>query len=312
MTTYGKYLRRIYFITVLAAIIAYLIRNYQDYALLLSDTHFRFHYAALSFMVSLFLIIILGLIWREILFDLSTLSLSIPGALLVHFKSWIGKYLPAKAGLMMTKIYFATQKGIPVEIAAASTFYENVFSLAALFLVSIPLVLWRYPLDPNLGNYLLSFIGLLLILLLILTPRFTRRVLNPLLAVLRCTQIPDDAFLGYGKIVKHLSFFICCCFLSGLSFYFTIRLIYPLPIENFLHTTGIITFAGAIGMLAIFAPSGIGVKESVIVLLLKDLLPMSVAIMTSVLSRAILTLVDLFIYFLVILLQLREPENQPP
>ena len=58
------------------------------------------------------------------------------------------------------------------------------------------------------------------------------------------------------------------------------------------------TFAGAVGMLAVFAPSGLGVREGVQLLLLSRIMPTETAVALAVLGRLWSTAIDVAFYAL--------------
>jgi len=72
---------------------------------------------------------------------------------------------------------------------------------------------------------------------------------------------------------------------KGLGFAFLVSSIFPLSFEHFFFACGVWIFTNVVGMLAVFAPNGLGVREGVLAVMLASIMPMEIAILLSVLSR---------------------------
>ena len=71
--------------------------------------------------------------------------------------------------------------------------------------------------------------------------------------------------------------------------------IYPLPVSQFLYAAGIYGISCIIGILAIFAPSGIGVREGIMVLGLGLVMPSEYAVIISIVSRLWMSVSELIL-----------------
>ncbi len=89
--------------------------------------------------------------------------------------------------------------------------------------------------------------------------------------------------------------FIINWFIVGLGFYMLTNSIYHLPVSEMLYTGGIYGLAAIIGILSIFAPSGIGVREGILILGLSLVMPQEYAVIISVVSRLWSTIAELLL-----------------
>jgi uncharacterized membrane protein YbhN (UPF0104 family) len=81
--------------------------------------------------------------------------------------------------------------------------------------------------------------------------------------------------------------------LLGLCFWLTARSLFDLSFEQSSFYTGAFTVAWLVGLVAVFAPGGLGVREAVLVALLRSRTGTADAVLLAAASRALLTVVDL-------------------
>ena len=79
--------------------------------------------------------------------------------------------------------------------------------------------------------------------------------------------------------------FICNWLVVGVGFYMLVCSIYPVPASQFLYVAGIDGLSCIIGILAVFTPSGLGVREGIILLGLGLIMPKEYAVIISLVTR---------------------------
>jgi hypothetical protein len=94
-------------------------------------------------------------------------------------------------------------------------------------------------------------------------------------------------------MLGYLALYVANWVLFGVALFVFIRSFYPLEWGYVLFLAGAFSFASMLGILALFAPSGLGVREGVLALFLRRIMPESVALVVSVASRVWVTLVEL-------------------
>jgi glycosyltransferase 2 family protein len=111
------------------------------------------------------------------------------------------------------------------------------------------------------------------------------------------TKIPGWAGLGRLSLTRasmcgqwlYYSASVCAV---GVAFYFFVSAFHPLEASALLPLTGSLAAATVIGFLVPLAPNGWGIREGILVFLLAQFVPTSVAVMVSVTSRIWLALVE--------------------
>ncbi len=73
----------------------------------------------------------------------------------------------------------------------------------------------------------------------------------------------------------------------------TARAFLYVPPGDFLFFTGAFAAAWVVGLIAIYAPGGLGVREAMLVAILRSRIGSADAVLVAVASRAVFTLVDL-------------------
>ena len=219
------------------------------------------------------------------------IALSFPETLENWFTSQLGKYLPGKVWLVLGRFYFYESKGKSRKMITIALYLETVmlivtgaliFFAALLFLKEIRFV--------REGDLWWAFL-LLALVLLSLHPRILLRLSNWILA--RSKREPISLPISYPNIL----WILLICFLSwvvgGIGFYFFIDAIYPIAFQHLLFITGSLAISSTIGLIALFAPGGLGVREGALAYLLSFLVPGSVAVILSVLTRIWMTFIEI-------------------
>jgi uncharacterized membrane protein YbhN (UPF0104 family) len=195
------------------------------------------------------------------------------GLLVCFFAGQLGKYLPGGAWQYVGRAALARRLGVPLQSAAGSLVLEAVCSLTAAALVVSFLLAddgWRlaYPLVVLVvGVAALSWASRL---------AFVRRFVG------------DRRSLG-AAAGNYLAVFI----LFGLVFWLTADALYNVAAADLPWYIGAYAAAWAAGFVVVFAPGGLGVREAVLVALLRGRLGESEAIVLAAASRIAFTLVDL-------------------
>ncbi|MCK4694331.1 MAG: flippase-like domain-containing protein, partial [Candidatus Cloacimonetes bacterium] len=247
-----------------------------------------------STLIFIFVIFLWGAFWNLLLRDLNYKKLSFHEGFKIQAQAWFGKYLPGKAGVIGIKLYIGKEKGIDSTTIGISTIYENVFQIIAAFSVSVPILFYYSLKELGENPFLYQILPLLLIvgLLIFIHPRVFFYFTNLGLRLIKKQPISKKYFITSGQIVKYVILYSIGMITTGIAFFLFIRSITPLSIEYLIPTIGIFNFAGIIGLLAIFVPAGLGVREGIIVLLLQAYMPLEIVIFISILSRLWTTVAD--------------------
>jgi glycosyltransferase 2 family protein len=100
---------------------------------------------------------------------------------------------------------------------------------------------------------------------------------------------------GYGKMLGLTAMYVVPGLLQGLGLYALLLSLGPVRSGSYLTITGAYYTAGLAGMLAIFAPGGLGVREGILMLVLPLVVPKESAIIAALLLRLVMISAELFL-----------------
>ena len=210
-------------------------------------------------------------------------------AITAYLYSILGKYIPGKVFMLLARIPAYEEAGAPIRKVTICFFLENICTLlgaAFLFLVS----LLFFPND-ILADYTWATVGLVVVFFICINPKiinFFLKIMEKLIHK-KDMQIP----MTYKQMLKVVLLFIGNWLIVGIGFYMLACSIYPIPLSEMLYTAGIFGLSCIIGILAIFAPSGLGVREGILVLGLGLIMPSEYAVIISIISRLWMTVSEL-------------------
>ena len=202
--------------------------------------------------------------------------------------SQFGRYLPGRVGQFVWMLSFS--RGFRIEKASAvlATCLQLVFqcSLGCLFGC---LVLWHTETVQLLLNALVSIemsikTSLICIGIVMLGGGvflYRDRLREPL----RLLTKQGTAMLSMARIFRFLGVYLLLWGFLGAAFFLFITSLFPVAVSQFFVVTGIYAFAWSIGFLSVITPSGLGVREGVLSLLLTTVLPPATATLVALLAR---------------------------
>ena len=237
-------------------------------------------------------------IWTTLLRSLGARDVRLDAELLyVYAKSWLGRYIPGTAPWILGKIYFASQRGIPKSKLAISSLLEAALQIIVQFLFALALLAF----DPRLDVLSTGMRTTLAIAavgcLVALVPSVFNALVSLVYRLARRGTLPREHRASWSTVLKGFGLYSVGAVIGGLSLFFIARTVDgDLPYEQLLFVMGVSTLAGAVSMLAVFAPGGIGVREGIQVALLSIVMPTEVAILVAVATRLHGVLMDLTFY----------------
>lgn len=198
----------------------------------------------------------------------------------------LGRYLPGKVWQIAGLAWLGRQAGVPATVSTSAGVLLQCFGLAAAALAALPALVMA---SGDLQSLLLPGVILLILLAAVSTPRLLRRGLVPIfrLAKLPVSEIPEGS-PAFGP--RWLGLHLLVWGMYGIAFLLLLRSIgvegHPLFFAS--------TFAAAYlaGYLALFAPAGFGVREGVLVALLRPEIG-GAAVGVALLARVWITVVEI-------------------
>jgi uncharacterized membrane protein YbhN (UPF0104 family) len=182
----------------------------------------------------------------------------------IFFQAQLAKYIPGSIWQYAGRAAIARTQGVPVRPVGVSMPVEFAASAIAAGSMAALLLGWW-------GVAVIVALGLLLVGL----ERPARSRGRPAFATVRATILYQPAWL-----------------LLGVSFWLCARGLVNAPVEDLAIYIGAFAVAWLAGLLAIYAPGGLGVREAVLVALLSSRLGAADALVVAAASRLSLILVD--------------------
>lgn len=226
-----------------------------------------------------------GLLWRDILHRLDRVRRPFIDVVSVFCASWLGRYVPSSLPYLAGKLMMGVRLGYGKRSLAASLVYENVLLIsvgAATSAILILLTVAGQGVGPivYLGAGLGGAAGLIL-----LSPRVMYTFTNFAARIAHKSPIAREELLSYRGIAAGAAFAALAHALHGAAFALVLSSFVELDGRELLASVAIYNLAGVAGFLALPVPSGLGVREAVLIGMLQLFVPLEVAAAAAIVAR---------------------------
>lgn len=207
----------------------------------------------------------------------------------IWFLSNIIRYIPGNVWQFLGMAEMAAANGVPRLVTLASIAIHQAIStlaglvLAALYFASTGTVTWLDTLRPLLWLAPLA--------LVFLHPRILQWALNWALALVKRPAV--QVTLTLRDLLRLFGAYLVVWLGFGLGFAALVRAFMPLPAGAVPWLIAAFAAAYVLGYLSMLTPSGLGVREGVLVLLLEPLLPAPLPVVIALAARIWMTLGEL-------------------
>ena len=217
-------------------------------------------------------------------------TLALRQGMKVYFLSNLGWYLPGKVWYAVGRAYLGQQEGVSVGVISTSVLMEMALSLTSSVLMAtlaLPLV------SPLLGAKSLYLgVAVLVLGLAVLHPALMKPALTLLERLLPGPKRTINPPLRYSVMMGLLVGYLFIWGFVGAAFFVLLNAIYPLPLAWLPTVVAIYAISWSAGFLTPFAPSGLGVREGTMILLLGQYLPVPAVTAAAILFRIWLILAE--------------------
>jgi hypothetical protein len=249
-----------------------------------------------------------ALVWQRIVFLFGVM----PGykqCFRITFVSSLGKYVPGKVWPYVTQVYLGQRVGIPRDVClVSSVMFFLAYNFSGLLVFSASLFYWetvpRYAVAAafviSASCLLLLFSGRCLALFVGAAAYFLRRFRHEWDAKGLSLSAPRRA-VGAVMVILAADWIALA---AGL--YFLVNSFYPISLAEALVVCGTLVVSVIFGVLSFFVPAGLGVREGVQSWMLGNFMPLSIAIIISLVTRLWLTVGELICFAAA--LRIKEPK----
>jgi hypothetical protein len=236
-----------------------------------------------------------GWLWGRIVAALSAQPLSALEAVRVHFSAWLLKYIPGQAGFVVNKVAWGKKQGLSRLLVLISVVYENAFLLLGSTVPMLAILLVARAGDGDVTHVVWFAVAAVVPLVVLLHPAVFHRIVNTLARRTLKRDVPAEYFLPTASVWRYQLAFLLPRLVNGIGVVAISVAVADAAPASWLPLIAAYALAGAVGILAVFVPSGLGVRESVFVLFATPYLGLEQAIIVSLAARVLATVADLLI-----------------
>jgi uncharacterized membrane protein YbhN (UPF0104 family) len=277
-------LRFVLLVAIIGFAVYYLVAQWADVSSALESI------SVLSLLVS-FGLLLLGLAagtmsWVTVLNGLGP-KVSVPRAAQVMLVGQLGKYVPGSVWSYVVQMELGRQHGIArPRIFIAGLYAAGIGVVSSLLLgaLALPVVIQGY--DELLWLFLLLPIGLAC-----LHPTIMTWLASLVLRIFR--RPPLDHKVRFGTVGIAVLWSLGSYILYGLHLWILVNALVDPDFGSLVLMTGAVSLGFTVGLLAFVVPSGVGVREAILIGAMTLLLTVSEATAISLVSRLLFTVGDL-------------------
>jgi uncharacterized membrane protein YbhN (UPF0104 family) len=224
------------------------------------------------------------LAWRRTLDELGA-PLPLGSAAHIYLVSQLGKYVPGSVWAGVAMVRLGQDAQVPRSQMAFSYLLATAFSLLTGLTIGVPALIVY-------GSYLPLALATLAVLgVVLLWPRLLNGILNLGLRLARRGRL-EQPLSGRG-IVRIVGLYVVTWVVGGLHIWALSLSVGGKAVPSLFPSIAAFTVASALGVLVVLAPAGAGVRDVLMVLILTPVTGTAAATAVAVLSRGILTALDL-------------------
>ena len=282
--------KKVAFLAASAAVLLFFAYGvYRDWGEL-STHQWSINYSYLAFSLLLYgLIFFLNIwVWSSIAARLCQVT-SFSRNLQAYCQANLAARLPGPLWHVGARVYLYQKEGVGRSFTLVGTFLELALKIASgvlISLVTLPFYVGETSLLPRYRTPTLMGLSLLLLI----SPLLLKKGVPLLTARLA----GEETVLDLRDTLLWSAEYSLCWLLGGLMLYWVANVVYPLPPTYAPTVIHIATTSVTLATVASLLPGGLLVREVSISVLLSRFVPLSMAIVISLLSRLLVTVADVF------------------
>ena len=250
--------------------------------------HFDLPVLALSYLALIGSYLVDIGVWRQAVVRMGE-HISYPHALRLSFAAGLAKYIPGTVWQFLGWFYLAQREGVSGVVAGTSIVLTQALSaLAGALLAAGAFAAFG---ASDVVGQLVPLLIIFPIALVVLQPRVVEGVLNWVLV--RVKRQPVHFGLTFRDLLLIFVFYLLSYGLWGLALFLFANALTPLPWKHFIPFLGVFPAAYALGLIAPFAPAGLGVREAILTYLISLFVPLPVATVIALMARPWMMSVEL-------------------
>lgn len=231
-----------------------------------------------------------GNLWGMIFNRISGKEVSQVEAVRSHLAAWLLKYVPGQVGAFVYKIQWGKLFGVNRNVTAVAFAYETLFLTLASTVLVIPILL--ITLGDRTGSSLFVIYVITLLGVLLSSRKTVVKGIVKFMQKLTGKHIQQKYILGLKEMSVYTAWFSVPRIINAIGFVALTASILPVTPAMYVPLGAAYILAGIVGIYAIFVPSGLGVREAVIVAFASAYFSTEQAIVAALLARLYATIAD--------------------
>jgi len=244
---------------------------------------FDYQNLLISYLIFFVNLILFSRVWHY------TLKCIEPSAGITKYESFkvmvyarLGKYIPGKIWNFAGRIYLGSYYNTSKKALMISSLLQTAVLVISGIILGVSVI--SLLLNPS-YNFLYLLIFPVIGLIALLNPKYFYKIINLIIKKIGRKPITESYYLNKQQLLFLYLQTLLIQILNGTAVFFMIRSFVEAPGNIWLGIVGITVFSNISGVLAVFSPGGIGVREGVLAFLLKFYYPISLAVLISLLAR---------------------------
>lgn len=210
----------------------------------------------------------------------------------------LGRYIPGKVWTIAGTAWIADRRGLPpVKTGTAAVFAQAYSIISSFVFLALFLILQGVRVEGIRFEWLAPLIVLFTGIFIV--PGNLERVINRMLAALGRESI--SLGLTVGKAVRIVWWYFLSWLLFGVAYWLFMAAVTNDRSLSLIVLTAVFSAAYVGGFLAVFVPGGLGVRESLMSVLLAGSVPHGVGLLTAFLVRLLVTGIELFCVLIILI-----------
>lgn len=273
----------------LVLVLFFVVKNIVDNFSNIKDinlSNLNYGYILPALLVTIVSLFIPVFAWRYLLGTLGA-NLKLSKAMRIWFISNLGRYIPGKVWQISGLIVLSGKEGITKKASSVSVVYSQI--VANLIGLSLGIFLFIKDEKENFNVFLLVIILVILAILPFVINKLARLALVIL-------KKPKETFkISYGEFIIYVFMQLVNWLVMGLAFVLFINIFTDLSVTQHPVSLFILPISWTLGLLAIFAPGGIGVREGIMTVYLSMFISPGFAAVIPWIYRIWLTIFELLL-----------------
>jgi uncharacterized membrane protein YbhN (UPF0104 family) len=258
-------------------------------------------YVILAAALALMVVVVYGVGWWSLVGALDRRRPAFLPTMRLFVFAWAGRYAPASLPYYGGRLIAGGRLGLSRPAIGASLVYENLLVVATAGTISVISLLIGFRDQLQGGAWFMLALLAIGVALVALHPAVGRWVVRRAASRVPRLGALEDYVLPPRALAQSALAYACGSILAGLIFYCSLRASADAH-PPLLLAIAAYNIAGIAGMLAFAVPSGLGVREGVVVALLGAVLSPPVALSAAVLARLLTLIADMALPAVVLLL----------